>query len=453
MFRDEKRIGRRGLLAAMGIATGAVLVPVTACTNSAGARREEPDVVALLKNAAHPLRSTEPGADTADLRPLETMIGDAKVVGLGEATHGSHEFFAMKERVFRHLVETKGFTTFALEVSWSAGLLIDDYLQTGEGDARTIAKRALTGTPWHREEFVSLIAWMRDHNRSHPGRPLRFIGDDIGAPALSDDFFSRITGYVQRTHPRSLARLDELYTGLRPIDDVFAYLGRPRSERQLLAANALQALELVSSIRGADPTEFQLAVQNARSVSQTATFLAFEFADLTNEAELSAAHLYRDQVMADNTAWWQRHTGGKILLSGHNGHVGYTGGNPDIYLKTQGAFLRDLMGGDYLPIGFTFHQGSFLSNDEPLDGAWKTFTAGPAEPGTNEHTLHRVRRQDYYLDLRTVPAAARTWLNTARPTRDIGTQYPVPLENIALGRAYDVLVHLQEIREAGRARP
>lgn len=63
--------------------------------------------VRALEQAAHPLRSTGPGRNTADLRALSAMIGNAKVVGLGEATHGSHEFFTMKERLFRHLVEEK----------------------------------------------------------------------------------------------------------------------------------------------------------------------------------------------------------------------------------------------------------------------------------------------------------------------------------------------------------
>jgi erythromycin esterase len=92
--------------------------------------------VRALDPIAHPLRSTEPGTGAADLQALGVMVGDAKVVGVGEATHGSHEFFALKDRLFRYLVEQKGFTTFALEISWSAGLRIDDYLQHGNGDER-----------------------------------------------------------------------------------------------------------------------------------------------------------------------------------------------------------------------------------------------------------------------------------------------------------------------------
>ncbi|MFJ1544970.1 erythromycin esterase family protein [Streptomyces sp. NPDC088246] len=447
MARHRKRISRRVLLATAAVATGAVLAPVAVQAASADTAGRGQNPVRALEQAAHPLRSTEPGGSTADLRALGSMIGDAKVVGLGEATHGSHEFFTMKERVFRHLVEKKGFTTFALELSWSAGLQIDDYLQTGKGDARQIAKETLTNSPWDREEFVSLIEWMRDYNRHHPDRTVHFMGDDIGAPALSDEFFGRVTGYVQKNHPEALPRLNELYTGLRPINDVFAYLGKPLAERQQLAAKAQQALELVSGLKGSGGDAFDWAEQNARSVAQTAKFLTLNPEDPDSNA---ASQRFRDEVMAQNVSWWQQRTGQKVLLSAHNDHVAYVASDPEVYSKTQGSFLRDTMGKNYLPIGFTFNQGSFLSKDAALGGEWKKFTVPAAESDRNEATLDKVRYRDFYLDVRTAPAAARDWLNTARPTLNVGTLFPEEPRDTALAKAYDVLIHLHEVREADK---
>lgn len=450
MARDRKRVSRRRLSATAVIAMGAVLVPVTAQVALADTAGGKQNPVHALEQAAHPLRSTEPGRNTADLRALGAMIGDAEVVGLGEATHGSHEFFTMKERVFRYLVEEKGFTTFALELSWSAGLQIDDYLQTGKGDARKIAKEALANSPWDREEFVSLIEWMRDYNRRHPGRTVHFMGDDLGAPTLSDEFFGRVTGYVQKHHPESLPRLNELYTGLRPIDDVFAYLGKPLAERQQLAAKAQQALELISSQKGSGGDDFEWAEQNARSIAQTAEFFTI---DVKDPDSMPTFQRFRDKVMAQNITWWQRRTGDKILLSAQNDHVGYVAGASKMYPKTQGSFLRDTLGKKYLPIGFTFNQGSFLSKDTALGGDWKKFTVGAAKPGMNEYTLDKVRHQDYYLDIRNAPAAARAWLDVARPTRNIGTQYPYPPVDLAAARSFDVLIHLHDVREADKLKP
>ncbi|MEE1754854.1 erythromycin esterase family protein [Streptomyces sp. SP18CS02] len=449
MTGHRTRFGRRGLLAATAAVTATALLTPAAVADTAAptADGRRASVVRSLERAAHPLRSTEPGGRTTDLRALDAMIGDAGVVGLGEATHGSHEFFAMKERVLRHLVETKGFTTFALEMSWSAGLTIDEYLQGGEGDARRIAEEALAGSPWEREEFVSLIAWMRDHNRRHPERKVHFMGDDIGAPRLGDRIFERVTATVRTAEPASLPRLDELYAGLRPMDDVFAYLRKPLAERRENAVRAQEALDLVTTAvgGGAAGEDGEWAVQHARNIAQT---FAFTGLDVSDPASVSAAEHLRDRAMADNVLWWHRRTGDRMLLSAHNGHVGYLSTDPRMYPVTQGAYLRDALGGGYLTIGFTFNRGSFLTKDTSLGGDWRKTTVPPAAPGMHEHTLDRVRHRDFYLDLRTAPARARDWLNTARPVYDAGSVFHPDPPALALGLAYDVLIHLHRVREA-----
>jgi erythromycin esterase len=448
MLEYGKTTGRRELLARAGVLAATVLAAPAASAASAASAEAGPEAVVVrsLERAANPLRSTDPDGRTTDLRALGTMLGDAKVVGLGEATHGSHEFFAMKERVFRHLVEERGFTTFALEMSWSAGLRIDAYLQGGPGDPRGIAEETLAGSPWEREEFVSLIGWMREHNRRRPGRRVHFMGDDIGAPQLGDHIFERVLSSVRGTRPEALPRLTELYTTLRPFDDIFAYLRMPVAGRRENAARAQEALDLVSEHQEAGDDEYAWTVRHARNIAQT---FAFATVDLADPASITAAERLRDQAMADNVLWWQRHTGHRMLLSAHNGHIGYLSTHPDMYPRTQGAVLRERLGPDYAAIGFSFAGGSFLTKDASLDGDWKPVTVPAAPLGANEHTLDRVRYRDFYLDLRTAPAAARTWLGRARPTYDAGSTFtPDPPPTLSLGRAYDILIHLHRVRAA-----
>ncbi|GAA4963069.1 hypothetical protein GCM10023238_33040 [Streptomyces heliomycini] len=123
--------------------------------------------------------------------------------------------------------------------------------------------------------------------------------------------------------------------------------------------------------------------------------------DITDEAQATEMMRYRDRVMAENTAWWHRHTGDRILLSAHNTHVSYDAFDPR-YPKTQGAFLRDTLGGDYVSIGFTFHSGAFKAFGTE-DNVIRTYRVDAARPGSNEYTLDRARQRDYVLDLRTVP--------------------------------------------------
>jgi erythromycin esterase len=376
-------------------------------------------VVAALDRGAHPLRTVEPGGGTRDLRPLDRMIGDARVVGVGEATHSSHEFFALKDRVFRHLVETKGFRTFALEAPWSTGLRLNDYVLRGEGDPRQIMREEFQRDYlwWNNTDYLRLVQWMRAYNVRHPGDPVRFMGDDIAW--TGPELYDAVTDYAARARPALRDRFEELYRGLRPTVATGAYierdLGRPYAERVEMADRTGEALRLLArqGPRGdRDREAYDRALQNATVIDQTARQYAFDLAD---PAQIAAGMRYRDEAMAANVAWWHRHTGTKVLLSAHDAHVGYEPADPAHYPKMQGAFLRDRLGAGYVSVGVTFDRGSF--NATGPDGAIRHWTLGPAEPGGNERTLDRVRHRDYVVDLRTVAPPAGDWLRASATSR------------------------------------
>ncbi|MFG3285576.1 erythromycin esterase family protein [Streptomyces sp. NPDC048111] len=142
-----------------------------------------------------------------------------------------------------------------------------------------------------------------------------------------------------------------------------------------------RALDLVTASGAAGTADHTGAVQHARNIAQT---FAFATLDLADPASASAAQQLRDHAMADNVAWWQRHTGAKMLVSAHNGHAGYASTDPFLYPKPQGPQLRDIYGHSYvavgLAVGFPFNNGSFLSNGAVLTDNWKTVTAPPATP-------------------------------------------------------------------------
>ncbi|MFH8491679.1 erythromycin esterase family protein [Streptomyces longisporoflavus] len=426
---------------------GTLGLGVLVAPQTAGATPADP--VRAVERAAHPLRSTDPGGSAKDLRPLGRMVGDAKVVGLGEATHGSHEFFTMKDRVFRYLVEEKGFTTFAQEVSWTTGLRFDAYVRGGEGDVRALVHKELAKTPWDTEEYVGLLTWMRAYNDKHPDRQVRFMGDDLNYPELGHELFDGIRDYVRAHEPALLPRITELYAPIRRLADGDAYMARPLEERRKLRGKAREALRLLKALRpGSADREYTMALHHARSVSQTATIYALPLD--TPEGQKDAM-LYRDRLMAQNTAWWQRRTGDKVLLSAHNAHVGYASYDPR-YPKMQGAFLRDRLGKRYVSIGFTFNRGSFMAQSAESE-VWKPRSVGAATRGMNEYTLDKVRHDDYFLDVRTAPAAARKWLGKARPTQSIGTAYPDGPHKIRLAPTHDILVHLHDVTAARRQSP
>src|SRR4249920_1992407 len=113
-------------------------------------------VLSWIKQQAIPLKTTDPQASLDDLQPLQRFVGNASIVGLGEETHGSHEFFTMKHRLLEFLVEKMGFTMFAMEGSWSAGEQINRYVVQGQGDAGKVLQQFHFWT-WNTQEVLDLL--------------------------------------------------------------------------------------------------------------------------------------------------------------------------------------------------------------------------------------------------------------------------------------------------------
>ncbi|MFF6808667.1 erythromycin esterase family protein [Streptomyces sp. NPDC012403] len=430
----------------LGLATTAALSAGLFGTGTAVAQTP-PGPVAALNSGARPL---------GDLTALDRMVGGARVVGLGEAGHSAHEFFTLKQRVFRHLVTGKGFTTFALEASWSTGLRLDAYVTRGVGDPERIMRDEFQGQYrfWNTEEYLDLIHWMRAYNVAHPGRPrLRFVGNDLGFPGK--EAFDQVTDYTAAYRPDLTAAIESSYRELRPAAGTQAgdwmltqLTGKGPDQLESEADTATAALTLLREQgrpRGADRRSreaYAWAVQSATAITQSFTGYAYP------QSRFPERMRYRDQAMAANTVWWLRNRGGKILLASNNGHIAYVSDNPAEFPEPTGAFLRRRLGDDYVNIGLTFNQGSMNAFPDFTADRPRTYPVAPAPAGHNEHTLDRVRPRDFVIDLRTAPPAARTWLAAARPTRSYGLYWSPEDPHIALGRSYDILIHLHEVQAA-----
>lgn len=177
-IRAKRAWGRVVAIAATVLAGWATLTVAGATTRPAGPTAD-PAVVAWIRASAVPLRTVEAGNSLADMAPLRQVVGDARVVGLGEATHGTREHFQAKHRMLEFLVSEMGFTVFAIEASLPDCIAINDYVLHGKGDP----EKAVAGQgfwTWSTEEVLDLVRWMRRYNEN-PARAvkLKFYGFDM----------------------------------------------------------------------------------------------------------------------------------------------------------------------------------------------------------------------------------------------------------------------------------
>lgn len=128
---------------------------------------------------AIPLKTVEPGNGTADLQPLRTLIGDARIVALGEATHGTSEFFQLKHRMVELLVGEMGFTVFAIENTIPEAERLNQYIIDGKGDPEALLKGLYAC--WNTREVLAMVRWMRAFRASGKGQ-IEFTGFDEQTP-------------------------------------------------------------------------------------------------------------------------------------------------------------------------------------------------------------------------------------------------------------------------------
>jgi erythromycin esterase len=390
--------------------SGPVMVGATdkkTCVLKAFAAKPAPvEVVKWMKRQAIPLRTVEAGRDITDLLPLKKIIGSARVVGLGETSHGTREIFQMKHRLFEFLVKEMGFTVFAMECHWPESMAVNEYVLHGKGDPL----KALAGlnAPWNCESVLALIHWMRAYNDDPVhGKKLKFFGVDIhssGAAHVARYLKKVDPGFLnQGEWPKFLSKLEK--------SAPFGYLYRsPEQESYTLPAKLNDLLRRFDNYKerytaASSLAEWRVNRQHVRNLEQIADYaIAARVSDY-------AAFDIRDRAMADNVRWILDHEPAetKVVYWGHNFHVGLTK-YPGWQAKSMGMYLRRLLGNDYLAVGFAFDRGVFRSRDSTVDslktrGAERCFTIA-SYPGSIGAAMARTGIPVFALDLRSIPASA-----------------------------------------------
>lgn len=356
----------------------------------------------------------------SDLALVSRIVGNARLVGLGESTHGTHEFFVAKHRLLQHFVRELGFDVFAIEANQLAVETLNAFVSGGAGTARE-AMQVLFRV-WNTEEMLALVEWMRAYNAGHPRRPVRFIGYDMQDHRTPVD---SLRAFVRRTEPQWEGRVRTLTEPYR-VQPSFVMPNAPDSARGawLSGADSLW-LEVTgrhaSWLAGARTRDDTVAVE-----------WAVHSADLVRQAARLNRSLNspdRDSLMAANLDWAMRtlYPTSRAVVWAHDVHVSH-GGDQERSFNAgaqMGAHLKHTFGYDYRAFSFLTRAGTYRATRSLSDHTMMDVEAFPAPEGSVEALLATLPRPHgsagVVVDLRFSARDRRGgWLWQPRPIRHIG---------------------------------
>jgi erythromycin esterase len=390
-----------------------------------------PEAAWLQKNTI-PLLSTRAETGFADLEPLSALVVNARMIGLGEATHGTKEFFTTKHRLLEYLVQNHGFGVFAIEANWASSFAINQYVLGGAGDAKTLLRQyAKIMWAWRTEEVLELIQWMRRHNQTATQKVV-FSGFDMQEPVPAVDYLSQ---WLETSSPKDLARVEDLLGCIRFSLGNIIVVGRYSAAGERGASACASQIATVRQIlqnrrQGFKPAEYQTGLQMVRVLEQANIYYRARFV----RQDLLEAVTMRDLFMAENAAWLERSTGQKVVLWAHNGHVTI---NPQMHFgwKPMGAYLRERYASGYRTWGFAFFEGNFYA--QLLDASDPTRTIAAAMLGLAANpSIQRVPNPpqdsfEYYFRKAGLPAfmldlrqELPVWLSQKRRLQIVGQNLP-----------------------------
>lgn len=415
---------------------------------------------AWIRAHSFPLASTDDMAgDRSDLAPLLDIIGDARVVALGESMHRTHEFPALRGRILRFLVEHAGFTALVLESGFAEGVSVERWVRHGAGRLRSVLDDGITYHFGKCQEALDQITWMREQ-QVLASRSVRFYGMDLPDSAASAlpavdaalDVVDRVVpDYAQAARARMSAvrgYLPEDRSGLaRAASAIHSYLALDANTRNELTAGINSIVERIRSKQldyrdqGASREEVEFALRAAEVALGADAFLA---AMVEGPSRTWSPANIRDATMADTVEWILEREE-RILIFAANGHIRKTPylAPPFVSepLSTVGQHLADRLGRDYRVIGTTFGGGqAWLHRPGPDDPPGHSSPFVEELPASRPESLDAAftsaARGSFLVDLREAPAELDAIA---------GTHNGPEIELADIRTSFDAMIHVDRI--------
>ena len=397
-----------------------------------------------------------------DYDPLMDLVGNAKIVLLGEATHGTHEFYHERAAITKRLITEYGFNAVAIEGDWPDAYRVNQYVK---GDIEDIsAAQALDGFKrfptwmWCNKVVLEFVEWLHDFNRPRSAdAQAGFYGLDLYSLHASMD---AVIKYLNKTDPEAALRARRRYAcfdhfGINPQHYAYAtaFSGAESCEQDvILQLHELREGEADYLQRNGRlaADEYFFAEQNAKLVKNVERYYRLMF-----NRDVSSWNL-RDRHMVDTLEALDKHLTklngtAKIVVWAHNSHVGDARATE---MGTRGEFnigqlVRDSYGKQAVNVGFTTYSGTVTAASD-WDEPGQRRRVRPALPGSYESLLHDVDLPAFLLKFNNQELSDE--LRIPRLERAIGVVYRPDTERIshyfvaALSEQFDAVIHFDKTR-------
>lgn len=424
------------------------------------------------------LQHSNPMQEFSRPEAFSHLLDSGRIVALGEATHGTREFFRLKHRFLRYLVLECGARVFAMEANFPETLALNEYVLYGTGDPRDALENIYFWT-WNVESVLELVEWLREFNDGRPSDDrVRFYGFDAqyttGAVSRLDAYLDAVDACLPGAIRDDLALVDD--GGTNPDQDEQTDARLDAGERVVPALREHLDEHREAYVSREGERSFELAKQHLTVIEQATEYRRERNSydggfddDLTAEQRRALERLIsiRDRAMADNVDWLlEFEEPDRLVLWAHDAHVNRekhavrgTGavGTP------MGGFLDERHGGEYVPVGFSFGRGSFqaISQTEEAGGEssyeLREQTLQSSLSGTIDAVLDEFDAPICLVDLQEAKAedALESLLCQSRPHFSAGAMYDPEnpgdyLTEYVYGEAFDTLCF---VGETTRARP
>lgn len=412
-----------------------------------------------LRLAAHPMDGS-----SGDHDALLDLIGDAHYVLLGEASHGTHEFYAARADITRRLLAEKGFNAVAIEGDWPDTYRVNRYVR-GDGDDAS-ARDALAGFRrfpawmWRNEDVASFVEWQRAFNEAGPAQGKTGVyGLDLYSLHAS---IEAVLAYFERTDPDTARSARERYACFDRFGDggqvygLMAGIGNTASCRQ-------EVIDMLVEMRRASAAAWRGGI----AADEEAAFDAEQNARLVKNAEAYYRSMYLDDVSSWNLRdrhmvetlgelerhLWRSSERPKIVVWAHNSHLGDARATDMGEQRGElnvGQLVRERQGRDAVLVGFTTHTGTVMAASD-WGAAAECKQVLPSRSDSYEALMHETGLERFMLPLR---GEGRHFfaLREQRLERAIGVIYRPETERQShyffarLPVQFDALLHFDQTR-------